>query len=140
MDLRQRLGGVIGSNYFGNAICGAGRKWSLLEFTQLSMDDIALQINQSVSSISLTQAQDLLTSLDLIYDQEGDSVNEKIHIADPFGGILVTNLSRLPLKNLDCGAGVPKDFSILTKATNTIAVTKVNEDLFLNGCILKNNT
>lgn len=133
VDLRQRVPSIP-ATYFGNAICGAGASWTMDNYLKMTNVEIAKQIHLSVSRTDTERAKTMLSTLATLIEQEGPDVLSHLHVAHPEQGILVTNLSRLPLATLDCGAGAPNDMSILTKAPNTFAVTRIGGTLYINSC------
>ncbi len=56
-----------------------------------------------------------LQTLDGLRCQRGLGVMEEIHVRHPRNGIVVTNISRLPIQGLDFGAGIPTGFQAYTQ-------------------------
>lgn len=133
VDLRHRAA-ELSPTFFGNASYGASRRWSRAAYDQLTDADVATQIYQSVQHTNRATAQRVVSALQSLFLREGPGVASFLHVADPATGILVTNLSRLPVAKLDCGVGPPLDFAIVTRAPNTIVVTRKDGELFQSTC------
>ncbi len=125
------------ANYFGNAICGAGVRWPLAKFKELTILSIADQIQQAVTRTNSTRAQQVIATLASMFRKHGHKMSDSLLVANPRSGLLITNLSRLALDTLDGGTGAPTSFAIHTRAPNTVAVTSQNKVLMLNSCLLR---
>lgn len=133
VDLRRRAAG-ISPRFFGNASYGASRRWSRAEYDQTADADVARQLYQSVQRSDRATAQRALSTLRALLLREGPGVAAFLHPADPAQGILVTDLSRLPLTSLDLGVGPPLDFAIVTRAPNAVVVTASSGALYQTTC------
>ena len=47
---------------------------------------------------------------------------EEIHVTHPRDGLVVTNISRLPIQNLEFGSGTPTGFQVLNSARRAAAI------------------
>jgi len=47
---------------------------------------------------------------------------EKVHLRHPQHGIVVTNITRLPIRDLDFGTGAPVDFLTYTEILRAAAI------------------
>jgi hypothetical protein len=47
---------------------------------------------------------------------------EEIHVMHPQDGLLVTNISGLPVQNLEFGSGTPTGFQVLSSAQRAAAI------------------
>jgi hypothetical protein len=115
--------------YFGNAIRAASIRLSEEKIKSSSVADLALALNRAVRAIDAKACEESLECLEQLRISKGLEVLENFHVADPETGFLVTNLSRLPVLELDFGMGAPKDFRILTPARNTAVVLPLRDGL-----------
>ncbi|MEJ2737540.1 MAG: hypothetical protein P8189_28955, partial [Anaerolineae bacterium] len=54
--------------------------------------------------------------------QRGLTAMEEIHVRHPQHGMVVTNISRLPIQSLDFGAGIPIAFQALPSTDRGVAI------------------
>ncbi len=118
----RRVYPKIGPLYFGNAVRGASFKLSYDELMSSTNALIAEKIGGAVRSINEEKALASLQYLESLRNKKGLESMTHFHVADPQTGFLMTNLSRLPLLELDFGAGAPVDFRILTPARRTAVI------------------
>jgi hypothetical protein len=83
---------------------------------QASHGELALRIRKAINRITPEYIRESLATLESIRRQRGPEVLEEMHVLNPYSGILVTNLSRLPIQQLDFGTGIPREYQILTPA------------------------
>jgi hypothetical protein len=63
-----------------------------------------------------------LQVLERLRRQEGLAVLEEIHVVPPQHGVLVTNISRLPMQSLDFGGGPPTAIRVLSSSQRAAAI------------------
>lgn len=100
--------------YFGNAVTLATTPLSYEKLMEAKLSELAIIIRNSIASIDKDYIHNGLKILGNLTKSEGISVNEKIHVCPPESGLLVTNLSRLPVKDIEFNAGPPVKYEILT--------------------------
>jgi hypothetical protein len=66
--------------------------------------------------------------------QEGLAVLEQNHVIHPRSGILITNLSRLPVQEIEFDAGPPIAFDILTPAARGAVVLPAEDGVDIRVC------
>ncbi|MBP7843937.1 MAG: hypothetical protein KA116_03915 [Proteobacteria bacterium] len=115
--------------YFGNAIRAASIRLSAEKIKSASLSELAISLNRAVRAIDAKACEESLECLEHLRIAKGLEVLENFHVADPETGFLVTNLSRLPVLDLDFGVGAPNDFRILTPARNTAVVLPLRDGL-----------
>ena len=125
----RRAHGNLSPFYFGNAVRGASFEADYAEVLESEPYELALRVNRAVQAIDARSVQDSLECLESLRRQEGLGAMERFQVADPDTGFLVTNLSRLPLLDLDFGTGTPTDFRILTPARHTAVVLPLRDGL-----------
>ncbi len=52
---------------------------------------------------------------------------EKVHLRHPQHGLIVTNLTRLPLRDIDFGSGAPADFRAYAEVRGSAAILRAKE-------------
>jgi len=105
-DFRRILNGFP-KNYFGCAITFGAAKLSLWELAEKPEEQIAAHVKSSVSRIKNDYINATLNTLENFRYQEGTDEFEKLHLRHSENGIIITNISRLPVRELDFGEGVP---------------------------------
>ena len=113
--------------YFGNAVALATTPLSYEKLMESKLSDLAMLVRKNIAQVNEEYIFKGLNTLACLAKQEGVEVNEKIHVASPHDGLLVTNLSRLPVNQIEFGAGPPVKYEILTPA-NRGAVILPDED------------
>lgn len=81
-----------------------------------SLSELSRKVRRAVDRITTTRIHDALRVLDELRLQEGLPVLEELHVVPPCNGLLVTNLSRLPVQELIFDGKSPVAFHILTPA------------------------
>jgi hypothetical protein len=98
------------------------------------LSELAILVRNSIASIDGKYVNDGLLTLGRLTKQEGVSVNEKIHVCHPENGLLVTNLSRLPVKDIEFNAGSPVKYEILTPANRGAVVLPGQDGIEVRVC------
>ncbi len=120
--------------YFGNAVTLASTPLSYERLMNAKLSELAIIIRNSIASIDEKYVNDGLKTMALLTRDEGISVNEKIHVCHPENGLLVTNLSRLPVKDIEFNAGPPVKFEILTPANRGAVVLPGHDGIEVRVC------
>ena len=120
--------------YFGNAVTLATTPLSYENLMNAKLSELAILIRNSIASINEKYINDGLLTLGGLTKQEGVSVNEKIHVCHPESGLLVTNLSRLPVKDIEFNAGPPVKYEILTPANRGAVVLPSQDGIEVRVC------
>jgi hypothetical protein len=107
-DMRRLLPGIE-PLFFGNAMRGASLALGFDEVTQSSVGQLAKLIHGTVANIARPQAEDTLRCMQGLVDTQGLSATRRLHAWHPEHGMLVTNLTRMPLDQVDFGRGAPQD-------------------------------
>lgn len=106
----RRVHPKLSKFYFGNAIRAAAFDTTASELRTKSLGEIAMKTRQAVNSMTQDSVQRSLIELETLREQEGVQVFQHMTVADTHHGLLVTNLSRVPLDAIDFGTG--KSFAI----------------------------
>jgi shikimate O-hydroxycinnamoyltransferase len=126
VDFRRILR-TVPRTYFGNALCFAVASIDYERLARASLGSLALLVHQAVAQARQDYVSRSLRTLERLRRERGLAVLEEIHVVPPQQGILVTNISRLPLQSLDFGAGLPTAYRALS-STGRAAVILPAED------------
>lgn len=118
----RRVHGELTPKYFGNAIRCASVAASKQEILDLPMGLVAQKVRKATAAIDEAAARRSLDCVEEIRRLHGTQVMERFHVSDPNHGLLVTNLSRVPLKAFNLGGGPPDNFVGLTPAPRSAMV------------------
>jgi hypothetical protein len=121
VDFRRILDGFP-KTYFGNAVSLASTSLKYSNLETLSISELALRIRTKVKSVDKEYINGSLSALTALRFQKNVSIFENVHVMHPNAGLLVTNLSRLPVHEIEFNAGKPVDFSILTQTVRGAVV------------------
>ena len=130
----RRFDRAVSKNYFGNAVCMATAAMDFKELQHVSLGDAAVRIHEAIRAVRTDAVAAMLENLEMEKRSGSVDAMESIHIVHPGTGLLVTNLSRLPLNQLDFGAGVPTGLHILTPAQRGAVILPSNEGWDIRVC------
>jgi hypothetical protein len=108
-DLRRVLKGLP-RTYFGCALSFATASINLNGLLEASVRDLAILVRNSVRKVNNDYILRSLGTLESFRKQKGLDAMAEIHLRHPHHGIIVTNLTRLPIGSLDFGPGAPTSF------------------------------
>lgn len=108
-DLRRVLKGLP-RTYFGCALSFATASINLNDLLEASIGDLAILVRNSVKKIKTDFILRSLETFESFRKQRGAEAMAEIHLRHPHHGIIVTNLTRLPMGSLDFGPGAPTGF------------------------------
>ncbi len=108
-DFRRTLTGFP-KNYFGCGLCFATAETTRNHLLNASIGDLALLIKKSISVVEDEYIKQSLSTIDSFRRQNDTVELERIHLRHPLTGMIVTNLTRLPIRDIDFGSGTPEDF------------------------------
>lgn len=107
VDYRRSHGGLP-NNYFGNAIRFAPLWLDRELLERETLPELAARVADAVRRVlDAGGARESLEGLTRLLRERGGQVLSELHTVDPRAGLLVTNVSRLPLGTLDFGGGPP---------------------------------
>ncbi len=110
----RRIHPAVGPTYFGNAVALAKASIPRGELGGAPIGDLATRVRRAVDGIDAEAAQLSLVALERLRRAEGLEAMEECHVVHPRQGLLLTNLSRLPVPDVAFDAGPPVAFDILT--------------------------
>lgn len=109
-------------NYFGCALCFATASVDLNYLLEASIGELAVLIRNSVSKINDDYIFNSLNTLEHFRRQHGLAAMEEVHLRHPEHGLIVTNLTRLPLRDINFGSGAPEDFLTYAEVLASAAI------------------
>jgi len=133
VDFRRLLDGFP-RTYFGNAVSLASTTIELGELNTSPLSDIALKIRSNVKKISDDRINENLSTLTDLRFQQKVGIFENVHVMHPRSGLLVTNLSRLPVPEIEFNAGQPCNYSILTQTVRGAVILPHQNGLEVRVC------
>ena len=130
----RRLLSDFPKTYFGNAVALATTPLSYDYLMSTSLSDLAIMVRKSIGSVNPQYIHEGLRTLRGITMKEGVQINEYIHVTHPTSGLLVTNLSRLPVKDIEFNAGPPMSYEILTPANRGAVILPGHDGIEVRVC------
>jgi hypothetical protein len=124
-------------NYFGCAVSLASSSIPDGTMAEASIAELALVVHDAVGGIDEEQIWTALSTLEQLRRQEGLSVLERLHVTPPNSGLLVTNISRLPVLEIEFDAGPPVAFDILTPVHRGAVVLPADDGLDVRVCFIE---
>jgi hypothetical protein len=118
----RRIYKVLPRHYFGCGLCFASVSARLAHLQQASSGELALRVNGAVHKVNNDFASRSMRTLAQFRGQQGLAVMEHVHLKHPAHGLIVTNLTRMPIRDLDFGAGAPADFSFHSDVSGSAAL------------------
>ncbi len=108
-DFRRVLTGFP-KNYFGCAVCFATAETTHEYLHNASIGNLSVLIKKAISLVKDEYIKQSLSTLNAFRHQNTTEAFERIHLRHPQTGMIVTNITRLPIHDIDFGAGAPDDF------------------------------
>jgi hypothetical protein len=134
VDLRRVLPGFPPS-YFGCAVAMANASIERERLAVAPAAEIAKKVRDAVAAVDETRARQSLQAIDRLRRQEGLAALERLHVVHPRAGLLVTNLSRLPVREIVFDAGPPVAFDILAPVERCAVVLPAADGLDVRICL-----
>jgi shikimate O-hydroxycinnamoyltransferase len=108
----RRILKTIPRNYFGCALCFTSARADIDALAGASIGELALRVHEAVRKVKDDYVSRSMDTLQRFRRAEGIEAMQRLHLRHPSAGLIVTNLTRMPLKDLDFGSGSPADFLI----------------------------
>jgi hypothetical protein len=134
VDLRRVLPGFA-PTYFGCAVALANATIERERLAEATLADLARRVRDAVAGVDEAGARRALAVIDGLRRREGLAGLERLHVVHPRAGILVTNLSRLPVREIVFDAGPPVAFDILAPAERCAVVLPAEDGLDVRVCL-----
>jgi hypothetical protein len=106
VDFRQFLPGFP-RTYFGCALAFATASLPAEELANAPVGRLAVLVRDAVASVKADRIQGSLGALDRYRAEHGAKGMERVHLRHPERGLIVTNLTRMPIHDVDFGSGPP---------------------------------
>lgn len=130
----RRFSDWVSDRYFGNGICLAGGAMAAEHFAEASLGELALLVRKAVNKVDRDYVQNSYDIFEAFRSQFGLESMQDFYVADPGDGILVTNLSRVPLEGLDFGQGKPFQFFTATPSPRAAIVLPAENGVKVDIC------
>ena len=134
VDLRRMLPGFP-PTYFGCAVALANATIERERLAGATLADLARRVRDAVAGVDEASARRALAVIDRLRRQEGLAGLERLHVVHPRAGLLVTNLSRLPVREIVFDAGPPVAYDILAPAERCAVVLPAEDGLDVRICL-----
>ena len=134
VDLRRVLPGFPPA-YFGCAVVLANASVERERLAAAPPAELARKVRDAVAAVDEARARQSLLAIDRLRRQEGLAALERLHVVHPRAGLLVTNLSRLPVREIVFDAGPPVAFDILAPAERCAVVLPAEDGLDVRICL-----
>lgn len=133
VDLRRVLPGFP-PTYFGCAVALANASIEGERLAGATLAALAKRVRDAVARVDEARARQSLLVIDRLRRQEGLAGLERLHVVHPRAGLLVTNLSRLPVREIVFDAGPPVAFDILAPAERCAVILPAEKGLDVRIC------
>ncbi|MEY4581810.1 MAG: hypothetical protein RL701_6513 [Pseudomonadota bacterium] len=121
VDMRRLLG-EANASVFGCTISNATARATFDELVNAPLGELALRIRAAVAQVFAGGFEKRVASLEALRRDHGVQAMESVHIRHPQRGLLITNMSRLPLEQLDFGCGAPIDMKLYSEFDSMAAL------------------
>jgi len=134
VDLRRRLAGFP-LDYFGCAVALAVACVPRGELCAAPLSALAHRVRDAVAAVDAAAAARSLETIEALRRSGGDALLGRLHVVHPRAGLLVTNLSRLPVREIVFDAGPPVAFDVLVPAERCAIVLPARDGLDARVCV-----
>lgn len=121
--------------YFGCAVTLASATVERERLRDVPLADLARRVRQAVDGVDEARLGRSLLTIDALTRGEGPAALERLHVVHPRAGLLVTNLSRLPVREIVFDAGPPVAHDILAPAERCAVVLPAEDGLDVRVCL-----
>jgi hypothetical protein len=134
VDARRLLPGFP-PTYFGCAVALANASIERERLAGAPLADLARRVRDAVAGVDGARVRQALAGIDGLRRREGLAALERLHVVHPRAGLLVTNLSRLPVREIVFDSGPPVAFDILAPAERCAVVLPSADGLDVRVCL-----
>jgi hypothetical protein len=121
VDFRRLLPGFPRA-YFGCALAFATASSTAEELANAPVGRLAVLVRDAVASVKAGRIQDSLRALKRYRNEHGAEGMERVHLRHPDRGLIVTNLTRMPIHDVDFGSGPPSGYVPYVDITGGAAI------------------
>ena len=133
VDVRRLLRGFP-RTYFGCAVALASTALDRDRLAVEPLPALAHRVRDVVAAIDGAAMGRALATIEAVREQLGVAGLERLHVVHPRAGLLVTNLSRLPVREIVFDAGAPFAFDVLVPAERCAIVLPAEDGLDVRVC------
>ncbi len=123
----RRVVKTLPKTYFGCAVCFATASIGLEQLLQQPLAELVLLVHRATRAVNEAYAMRSLQTLDGLRDQQGITALQRVHLKHPLQGLIVTNLTRMPVLDLDFGSGAPYNFTFFSEVLGSAAILPAKE-------------
>ena len=110
VDIRRILKSVP-TTYFGCAICFTTATLPLNQVMEAAaVSELAVEFRKAIRKVKENYVLQCMQTLKSLRLHNGLLTSEAVHLRHPQNGLIVTNLTRMPVRDLDFGSGALTDF------------------------------
>ncbi len=132
VDVRRLLG--LPAGYFGCAVALATASIERAQLASAPLSLLARRVRAAVAAADAARMQRTLVTIEALRRRHGLAVLERIHVVHPRAGLLVTNLSRLPVREIAFDAGPPVAFDMPAFAERCAVILPAEDGLDVRVC------
>jgi len=133
VDLRRVLPDLPPA-YFGCAVAMANASIERERLATASAAELARRVRDAVAAVDEARARHSLVVIDRLRREAGLAALERLRVVHPRAGLLVTNLSRLPAREIVFDAGPPVAFDILAPVERCAVILPAEDGLDVRVC------
>jgi len=133
VDVRRLLRGFP-RTYFGCAVALASTALDRDRLAAEPLPALARRVRDAVAAVDGTAMGRALATIEAVRERLGLAGLERLHVVHPRAGLLVTNLSRLPVRDIVFDSGPPVAFDILVPAERCAVVLPAADGLDVRIC------
>ncbi len=120
--------------YFGCAVVLATAAIERERLATAPLTELARAVHDAVAAVDETRTRQALGTIDALRRRHGLGVLERLHVVHPRTGLLVTNLSRLPVREIVFDAGPPFGFEMPAPAERCAVILPAESGLDVRVC------
>ncbi len=118
----RRLLPEFPKTYFGCALAFATASFPAEELANAPIGRLAVLVRDAVAAVRADRIQGSIRALSQYRLEYGSEGMEKIHLRHPDRGLIVTNLTRMPIHDVDFGSGPPSGYVPNVEISNGAAI------------------
>jgi hypothetical protein len=134
VDVRRVLPGFP-ATYFGCAVALANVTLERERLAEAPLAELARRVRDAVAAVDAERVRRSLQVIEVLRLQQGLEGLERLHVVHPRSGLLVTNLSRLPVREVEFDAGPPVAYDILAPVERCAVVLPAEDGLDVRICL-----
>ncbi len=129
----RRLLREVPRMYFGCALAFATASSAYDRLRSASLGEISCLIRRSIAQVTSDYVHASLRTLEALRLGRGLSAIQHIDVRHPRRGLIVTNISRLPLSSVDFGCGPPVGFKATAQAHRGVVILPSEDSVLIRA-------